>query len=144
MADQLTPAILLAGGVVVDAVGSALLVWGVRMLRTRRRDEAGGRRTTGRVVENRVEVDMENSRRVTPVVEFAGDDGRTHRFEGLWSTQEEHAIGKEVPVWFDPRHPERAGLVGEGRLGPILLLAFAAGALGLGMILMAAGALGLR
>jgi hypothetical protein len=141
MADPLTGRILVSTGVGCTVGGAALSAWGVRMLQSRRRREAAGRRTTGRVVENRTELDMENTRRVTPVVEFAAEDGVTRRVEGVWSSQEQFAVGAEVPVYYDPLRPQDSGIVGQGRLGPILLLALAAGVVGFGVLLLAVAAL---
>lgn len=140
MADPMTGRILLALGAAFVLGGAALAAWGARMLSGRRRGEAAGRRAIGRVVENRSELDMENSRRVTPVIEFVAGDGQTRRLEGLWSTQEEYAVGAEVPVYYDPLHPEKAGIVGQGRLGPILVLVLAASIalFGIGLLVLAA------
>jgi hypothetical protein len=140
MADPLTGRILLAAGAGFLLAGASLAAWAARMLRARQRNEAAGRRTMGRVVENRAELDMENSRRVTPIVEFVGADGQARRIEGMWSTQQDHALGAEVPVYYDPLHPEQAGIAGQGRLGPILLLVLAASvaAFGIGLLVLAA------
>lgn len=142
MQDQLTPRILLWAGACVATLGMAMLVWSFRSIHSRHRRQRGGQHTTGVVVENRITTDMENSTLVHPIVEFTTASGRTLRVECSWSTQVRHAVGSQVPVYYDPDRPEEAGIVGEGRLGPLLLTVFAAGVVVFGLLLLAAGALG--
>ena len=47
-----------------------------------------------------------------------------------------------MTVVYDPAHPDQAAIVGQGRLGPAVLIALAAGVFGLGLLMVAEGLLG--
>jgi hypothetical protein len=51
-------------------------------------------------------------------------------------------VGTSVPILYDPERPEKAGIVGEGTLGVLLVNAFAAGVTLLGLLIIAFGLIG--
>lgn len=142
MSDTLTPRITLWAGAAIAFIGTLLLTWGLRMVAIRRSRQRLAQHTTGTVVENRVTTDMENSTLVYPIVEFVTTAGESLRVECTWSTQLKYPVGTRVPVYYNPDRPNEADIVGEGALGPLLLVLFAAGTLGLGLLMVVAGALG--
>lgn len=142
MSDTLTPRITFWAGAAVAFIGALLLTWGLRMVVGRRRRQRLAQHTTGTVVENRVTTDMENSTLVHPIVEFVTTAGESLRVECTWSTQLKYPVGTRVPVYYNPDRPSEADIVGEGALGPLVLVLFAASTVALGLLMVVAGVLG--
>ncbi len=85
---------------------------------------------------------MENSTLVHPIVEFVTTAGESLRVECTWSTQLKYPVGTRVPVYYNPDRPSEADIVGEGALGPLVLVLFAASTVALGLLMVVAGVLG--
>jgi hypothetical protein len=136
------------------ALGATLVAVGLRQS-SRARETGGWTRTTGRVLESRVErlapTDEQQWERFALVIRYAYEArGRAHESGQIWigSTGvapsdspgplrrwiERFPEGAEAPVWFDPADPRQAVLVREiprGQVGVILAVGAALAAAGL-------------
>ena len=126
MDDALTPGVAAGFGLLTTLVGGMLAGWGALYLRRLRRKHFAAQHTTGVVVENKITIDIENSTLFHPIVEFTTMGGRTLRVQCLWSTQLKYPVGTTVQLYYDAARPESAGIVGQGRLGGLLVVAFGA------------------
>jgi hypothetical protein len=142
MQDQLTPEIVFWAGACIALLGTAGAAWGLRTIWIERQRIAQGHHASGKVVENRVSTDTDNSTLFHPIVEFTTREGRSVRVECSWSTELKYTVGTAVPICYNPERPEDADIVGATRVGTILLVAFAAIVTGSGVLLLVAGALG--
>lgn len=134
-----TPAIFMVAGAVVLLIGVCLLTWARRMVGRQRREAEVHTRTTGTVVELKAAEDMDHSTLYSPVIEFTASGGRTFRVECLGQTQINYPLGRSVTVHYDPEKPEKAGIVGEEKLGTALVTAFALGVAALGLLIVVIG-----
>lgn len=134
-----TPAIFVVAGAVVLLSGVCLLTWARRMVRRQRREAEVHTRTTGTVVELKATEDFEHTTLYSPIIEFTTSGGRTLRVECLGQTRINYPLGTSVTVHYDPESPEKAGIVGEEKLGTALLTAFAIGVTALGVVIVVIG-----
>jgi hypothetical protein len=115
-------------------LGAIMVVAGLRQA-SRARQTRGWTRTTGRIIESRVqtslmETEVERKERFAFAIRYAYDArGRTHESTQVWIGSspaaetddpetargwvERFPLGAEVPVWFDPAEPSQAVLVPE-------------------------------
>lgn len=133
------------------AVGAAVVAAGLRQA-SRAREASGWTRTTGRVLESRVErlepTDEQPWERFRLVVRYAYEARGARESRQLWigSTglpPEDHPgalrrwaerfpEGSEPPVWFDPADPDQAVLVRRVPRGQVAMMLAVGGALILG------------
>ena len=134
-----TPAIFMAAGAIVLLIGVCLLTWARRLVRRQRSEAEVHTRTTGTVVEINATEDFEHTTLYSPIIEFPTSGGRTFRVECLGQTQINYPLGTSVTVHYDPERPEKAGIVGEEKLGTALVTAFAIGVTALGLFIIVLG-----